>query len=82
MLEGVLQRGDLTEPGPVLRLDQVLGRVHRHLLDARELGRIDAQETALYAGVFVDTGRAVGAVAVTEGGSCYTIPGFTGSASD
>jgi hypothetical protein len=37
-----------------------------HVLDQAELGRVDAQEPAPGAGVLVDTGRAVGAVALTE----------------
>jgi hypothetical protein len=35
MLQRLLQGGDLTEPGPVLGLDESLGRVGCHLFDAR-----------------------------------------------
>lgn len=63
MLQRLLQGGDLTEPGPVLLLGQACFGVAGHLLDARQLGGIDAQEPAPAAGVLVDTGRAVGSMA-------------------
>jgi hypothetical protein len=47
----LLQRGDLAEPGTVLRLGKARVGVGGHLLDARKLGRVDPQEAALHAGI-------------------------------
>jgi hypothetical protein len=57
---------DLTEPGPVPGLGQPFLGVAGHVLDAGKLSRIDLQEPAPSAGVLVDTGCAVGTVAVAE----------------
>ena len=66
MLQGVLQRGDFAEPGPVLRLCEAFGRVDRHFLDTRQLSGVDPQEATLHARVLVDAGRAVRAVTIAE----------------
>ena len=67
MLDAFFQRGDLAEPRSVLRLDEALLGVVGHLVDAAQLGGVDAQEPASGAGVFVHAGCAVGAVALAEG---------------
>jgi hypothetical protein len=67
MLQGFLQRGDLAEPGTILCLGEAGFGVAGHLFDARQLGGVDAEEPAPAAGVLVDTGCAVRAVAVAEG---------------
>lgn len=67
MHQAFLQGGDLAEPGLVASFGQPCFGVVGHLLDAAELGGVDAQEPAAAARVFVDAGGAVGAVAVAEG---------------
>jgi hypothetical protein len=66
MLQGLLQRGDLDEPGTILRLGGAGFGVAGHLFDARQLCGIDAQETAPAACVLVRARRAVGAVTVAQ----------------
>jgi hypothetical protein len=67
MLQGLLQGRDLAEPGPVLRLGEASFGVAGHLLDAWQLGRVDAQEPAPAAGVLVHARCPVGALAVAQG---------------
>ena len=66
MLEAFFEGGDLAEPCLVLRLDEALLGVLGHLVDAAELGGIDAQESASGASVLVHAGRAVGPVTLAE----------------
>ena len=67
MLDALFKGGDLAEPRSVLRLDESLLGIVGHLVDAAQLGGVDAQKSAAGAGVFVHAGCAVGAVALAEG---------------
>jgi len=67
MGETFFEGGDFAEPDVVAGLGEAGFGVGGHLLDASELGWVDAEEAASGAGVFVDAGGSVGAVAVAEG---------------
>jgi hypothetical protein len=67
MLDAFFEGGDLAEPCSVLCFDEALLGVLGHLVDAAQLGGVDAQEPASGTRVFVDAGCAVGAVALAEG---------------
>lgn len=67
MGEAFLEGGDLAEPDVVAGLGEPGLGVGGHLFEPSELGGVDAEEPAAGAGVFVDAGGAVGAVAVAEG---------------
>jgi hypothetical protein len=65
--EAFLESGNLAEPGVVAGLNEAGFGVGGHLLDAFRAERVDAEEAATGAGVFVDAGGAVGAEAAAEG---------------
>ena len=64
--EALFERCDFAEPDLVSGFGQAGFRVGGHVLDAADLGGVDAEEAAPGAGVFMDAGCAVGAVAAAE----------------
>ena len=58
--------GDLAQPGPVPGLDQAVFDAAGHVVDARQLGGVDAAQTAARAGALVHAEPALGAAALTE----------------
>lgn len=67
MFNALFEGGDLAEPCPILRLDEALFGVFSHLVDAAQLGGVDAQEPASRARVLMNAGRAIRAVTLAEG---------------
>lgn len=60
MLDDQLKLGDVTEPGVRLGLLDLGSQVGADLVEAWSLARVDLQEAAANAGVFVDSVGAVG----------------------